>query len=76
VRRTNSSKVYEKTYEYDKEFYVKRFYGYYLEPKLKKIEKVVDGKLNTVSYSDYEDLERFEDEKNIINITKMDYSKV
>ncbi len=59
--------VYEKTKEYERDFYVKRFYGYYLEPELKRFQTTIDGVTNTTAYSDYKDLERFEDDKSMKN---------
>ena len=63
----DSTVVYKKTKEYDKDFYVKRFFGYYLEPKLKRFQSTIDGETKTTAYSDYEDMERFEDDKSIKN---------
>lgn len=63
----DSTVVYKKTKEYERDFYVKRFYGYYLEPKLKRVQNTFEGEANTTAYSDYEDLERFEDDKSIKN---------
>lgn len=67
TRRNDSILVYEKTKEYDKDFYVKIFYGFYLEPKLKKVQSTNDGKVNTVAYSDQIDFERYDDNKTIKN---------
>ena len=67
TRRNDSIILYQKTKEYDKGFYMKRFYGFYLDPKLKKITSTVDGITNTVAYSDKTDLQRFEDNKTIKN---------
>lgn len=66
-RKRNSEIVYEKAKEYDNNFFVNRFYGYYYEPKLKKTTEVTNGLRNTVSYSDYEDLVKYEDDKSIVN---------
>jgi hypothetical protein len=63
----DSTVVYEKTKEYERDFYVKRFFGYYLEPKLNRDQSTIDGVTNTTAYSDYENLERFEDKKSIKN---------
>ncbi len=63
----DSTVVYEKTKEYERDFYVKRFYGYYLEPKLKRVQTTIDGETNTTAYSDYEDLERFDEDQSINN---------
>lgn len=59
--------TYQKTKEYDRDFYVNRFYGYYLESKLKEGQFNVDGIIKTYSYSDETDLQRFEDNKVIKN---------
>lgn len=68
TRRSRDSKiVYEKVKEYDKDFYVNRFYGYYYQPKLKKITEVIDKDTNTVAYSDYKDLIRYDDDESIVN---------
>lgn len=67
IRRNDSILVYEKTKEYDKGFYVKRFYGFYLEPKLKKVQSTNNGETNTVAYSDQNDFERYDDNKTIKN---------
>lgn len=67
IRRKDSMIVYHKTKDYEQDFYVKRFYGYYYEPKLKKVKSTIDGVTNTTSYSDYDDLQRFEDDKLLKN---------
>ena len=67
IRQNDSILVYEKTKEYDKDFYVKRFYGFYLEPKLKKVQSTNNGETNTVAYSDQNDFERYDDNKTIKN---------
>lgn len=67
TRRNDSIVVYQKTKEYDKDFYVKRFYGFYFEPKLKKVVDTINGIPNTTAYKDYTDLEKFKDDKTITN---------
>jgi len=67
TRRNDSIVVYQKTKEYDKDFYVKRFYGFYFEPKLKKVVDTINGISNTTAYKDYTDLEKFKDDKTITN---------
>lgn len=67
TRKKDSIVVYEKIEEYDQDFYVSRFYGYYLESKLKKIKTTENGVTNTIAYSDQTDLQRFEDDKIIKN---------
>lgn len=67
TRMKDSTVVYNKTKEYERDFYVKRFFGYYFEPKLKRVESTIDGESNTTAYSDYEDLQRFEDDESIKN---------
>lgn len=68
IRKNKSQIVYHKTKEYEKDFYVKRFYGYYLEPKLKKGQSIINGTIETYTYADYEDLRKFEDNETIKNI--------
>ncbi len=67
VRKKDSIIVYEKTKEYDMDFYVSRFYGYYLDPKLKKVTDTINGITNTLAYKDYDDLQNFNDDKTIKN---------
>ncbi|MDX1830472.1 MAG: hypothetical protein R3342_13110 [Lutibacter sp.] len=67
IRKKDSVIVYNKTKEYDKDFYVKRFYGYTLEPKLKKVVDTINGIPNTTAFKDYEDLEKFKDDETITN---------
>jgi len=67
IRMKDSTVVYNKTKEYERNFYVKRFFGNYLKPKLKKVESIIDGETNTTAYSDYEDLQWFKDDKTIMN---------
>lgn len=67
TQKNDSIVVYEKTKEYEKEFYVSRFFGYYLESKLKKVKTTENGITNTLAYSDQTDLQRFEDNKTIDN---------
>ena len=67
TRKNDSIIVYHKTKEYDNDFYVKRFYGYNFEPKLKKVVDTINGIPNTTAYKDYKDLEKFEDDKTITN---------
>ena len=66
-RKNDSVILYQKTTEYDRDFYVKRFYGFELEPKLKKITDTIDGIPNTLVYKDYNDLEKFKDDETITN---------
>ncbi|MEQ9299041.1 MAG: hypothetical protein RIF33_10775 [Cyclobacteriaceae bacterium] len=67
TRTKGSTVVYEKTKEHERDFYVSRFYGYYLDPKLKKDTSIVNGEINITSYSDHDDLQRYEDDKSIKN---------
>jgi len=67
TRRNDSIITYQKTMEYDKDFYVNHFYGYYLDPKLIRIKSTVNGVTNIVAYSDYSDLKMYEDNKVIDN---------
>jgi hypothetical protein len=59
--------TYKKTKEYEKDFYVNRFYGYVLEAKLKKKQITIDGITETYSYSDETDRQRFDDNETIYN---------
>lgn len=59
--------TYHKIKEYDKDFYVNHFYGYYLESKLKEKQITIDGTTRTAQYSDQNDMQRFEDNKVIKN---------
>lgn len=68
IQMKDSIVVYEKTKEYERDFYVKRFYGYSYEPKLKKDTSIVNGEINITSYSDHDDMQRFEDDETIKNI--------
>lgn len=67
TRNKDSIVVYEKSKEYEKDFYVSRFFGYYLEPKLKKVKTTENGITYTLANSDKTDLQRFEDNKTIDN---------
>jgi len=67
VVRKDSSVVYSKTKEYDKDFYVNKFYGYYFQAKLKTGFSVYRGDTSTYQYSDYTDMQRFEDTEVIKN---------
>lgn len=67
TRRNDSIVIYQKIKQHEKDFYVKRFYGYYFEPKLKKVVDTTNGILNTTAYKDYSDLEKFKDDKTITN---------
>tara|TARA_R110002074_G_scaffold401231_1_gene598744 strand:+ start:120 stop:629 length:510 start_codon:yes stop_codon:yes gene_type:complete len=67
TRRNDSIVIYQKTKEYDKDFYVNRFYGYSLEPKLKRVVDTIDGIPNTTAYKDYTDLEKYKDDETITN---------
>ena len=59
--------TYQKIKEYDRDFYVNRFYGYSLESKLKKGQLNIDGVIKNYSYSDKTELQRFDDNKVIKN---------
>lgn len=59
--------TYRKTKEYERDFYVKRFYGYVLEAKLKKKQITINGISETYSYSDETDRQRFDDNETIKN---------
>ncbi|MBT2557817.1 hypothetical protein J7E24_08470 [Hymenobacter sp. ISL-91] len=72
---TTSTKIdtvvtYKKTKEYEKKIYVKRFYGYVLEAKLKEKQIEINGIIGVYSYSNEADRQRFYEEeitKNIFN---------
>ena len=64
IQDIDSMIVYNKTREYERDFYVKRFHGYSYEPKLKQMTQ--NG--NTTQYSDRKDLVRYDDDKNIENV--------
>src|SRR5690606_5760903 len=67
TQKKDSMVVYEKTKEYEQDFYVSKFFGIYLEPKLKKVTDTINGITNTIAYKDYGDLEKFVDNKTINN---------
>ena len=67
IRRNDSLILYCKTKEYEKDFYVNKFYGYYYEAKLKSGVSVYQGDTSRYQYSDYSDMQRFEDTKTIKN---------
>lgn len=67
VRRNDTSILYCKTKEYDNGFYVNKFYGYYYEAKLKSGFSVFQGDTSRHQYSDYSDMQRFEDTETIKN---------
>ena len=59
--------TYRKTKEYERDFYVKRYYGYVLEAQLKENQITINGITETYSYSDETDRQRFDEEKIIKN---------
>ena len=59
--------TYRKTKEYDRNFYVKRFYGFVLESKLKEYKSIINGTTETIAYSDETDRQRFDEEEIIQN---------
>lgn len=67
IRHNGSSVIYNKTKEYDKDFYVNKFYGFYFEAKLKSGVSVYQGDTSRYQYSDYSDMQRFEDTETINN---------
>lgn len=67
IQRNDSSIIYCKTKEYDKDFYVNKFYGYYFEAKLKSVVSVHQGDTSKYQYSDYSDMQRFDDTELIKN---------
>ncbi|MEO0898663.1 MAG: hypothetical protein AAFY71_19775 [Bacteroidota bacterium] len=69
VRRKmlNGKLLEELTEEYDKNFYVSRFYKVEFKPKMKKITDSINGRINTTAYRDYNDWERQDGEKTFDN---------
>lgn len=67
VRRNDTLTLYCKTKEYEKGFYVNMFYGYYYEAKLKSGVSIHQGDTSRYQYSDYSDMQRFEDTETIRN---------
>ena len=67
IQRRDSLIVYHKTKEYENDFYVKRFYGYYLESKLKEGFRVQGQDTIKYQYSDSNDLQKFNDDSVLRN---------
>lgn len=67
VRRNDTLTLYCKTKEYENGFYVNKFYGYYYEAKLKSGVSINHGDTSRYQYSDYSDMQRFEDTMTIKN---------
>jgi hypothetical protein len=67
IQRIDSLIVYNKAKEFNNDFYVKRLYGYYLDPKLKTGFLANNGDTSSYQYSDYKDRQRFDDEESITN---------
>lgn len=67
IRRNDTLILYYKTKEYEKGFYVNKFYGYYYEAKLKTGVSINQDDTSRYQYSDYSDMQRFEDTKTIKN---------
>jgi hypothetical protein len=72
IRKKDSTIVYFKTKEYDKDFYVNRNFGYVLTPTRKESNVMYFDKDSIItedkySYSDYDDLKRFDENKVIKN---------
>lgn len=67
IQRKDSLVVYEKSKEYEKDFYVCKFYGYYLKAKLKTVYGIEQNASVAYQYSDENDLQRFEDYETILN---------
>lgn len=61
IQRKGTLITYQKTKEYENGFYVKRFYGYYLEPKLKTSFRVQGQDTIKYQYSDENNLQKFND---------------
>jgi len=60
IRRNDSIIIYYNTTEYENEFYTFKSYGYSLEPKLKEDYYINGSDTSRFQYSDYKDLQRFE----------------
>jgi len=57
IRKNESQIVYHKTKDYEKDFYVTRFYGFTLKPTLKKGQMTVNETTkDSYTYADYKDL--------------------
>lgn len=67
IRTKDSVIVYHKTTEYDQDFYERRVHGYVMESKLKRVTTIIDGVENTLAYSDETDLQRFNEDRKIVN---------
>lgn len=67
VRRNDSLTLYCKTKEYEKGFYVNKFYGYYYEAQLKSGVSVNQGDTSKYQYPDFSDFKKFEDTETIRN---------
>ena len=67
IQRNDSSIIYCKTEEYERAFYVNKFYGYYFEARLKDGISVNQSDTLRYQYSDYSDMQRFDDTKTINN---------
>ena len=67
IQRNDTLILYCKTKEYENGFYVNKFYGYYYEAKLKSGVSVYQGDTSRYQYSDYSDMQRFEDTETIKN---------
>jgi len=67
IRRNDTLILYCKTKVYEKGFYVNKIYGYYYEAKLKTGVSVKQGDTSRYQYSDYSDMQKFEDTETINN---------
>ena len=67
IRRNDTLILYCKTKEYEKGFYVNKFYGYYYESKHKSGFSIYQGDTSKYKYSDYSNIQRFEDMETIKN---------
>jgi hypothetical protein len=67
IQRRDSLIFYHKTKEYENNFYVKRFYGYYLESKLKEGFRVQGQDTIEYQYSDPKDIRTFNDDSVLKN---------
>jgi len=67
IRQNDTIILYCKTKEYERGFYVNKFYGYYYETKFKGEVSVVPGDTSKYQYPDYSGMQRFEDTMTIKN---------
>ncbi len=67
VRKRDSLIVYHMTSEYDYDYFAKRSYGYVWEPKLKEGIMIHGQDTSNYQYSDYKDLQKFNQDEVLKN---------